>query len=325
MDSATIPGIEARTSRFVLGTMTFGDTVDRETSAEMVRTAVDAGVTVIDTANGYAGGETERILGGILPGYDDLVLCTKAGMPHPDAGDHAPLSREGLRKSLGGSLGRLGRDSIDLFYLHQPDRATPIEETLETLAEFLDDGTITAWGVSNYAAWQIADLDAAARALEIPGPAVAQQLYNLVARRIEDEYAEYAVSHGLSTMVYNPLGGGLLTGRHSFEGGPGQHGRFADSRLAAMYTERYWNEDLFRAIGRLQEIAEEAGLPLIELALRWLVSQPVTDSLLLGGSKPSQLLSNLEALARGPLPEDVLTACDEAGAALRGPMPAYNR
>lgn len=185
-------------------------------------------------------------------------------------------------------------------------------------------GKILALGVSNFAAWQIAELNRVADKVGAPRPVVAQQLHNLLARRIEEEYVEYAAVTGLRTMVYNPLGGGLLTGRHSFEQAP-DNGRFGDSKLAAMYRERYWNEDLFRAVTDLTRIASDSGLPLTGLALRWLLSRPSTDALLLGGSKVEHLKANIAAASAGPLPTDVLAACDEVGTRLRGPMPAYNR
>ncbi|WP_346158571.1 aldo/keto reductase, partial [Nonomuraea recticatena] len=156
-----------------------------------------------------------------------------------------------------------------------------------------------------------------------PRPVVAQQLYNLVARKVEAEYLEVARVSGLATMVYNPLGGGMLTGRHSPEGAGG--GRFGDSRLAAMYRERYWRDDLFAAVSRLAGIAEGTGLSLAELALRWLVTSPDVGALLLGGSKVEHLRQNAAAVAAGPLPADVVAACEEVGAELHGPMPAYNR
>ncbi|MFI6369863.1 aldo/keto reductase [Streptomyces sp. NPDC050546] len=321
----TLPNTTVPLSRLVLGTMTFGDTVDRGGAASMLDAALDAGITGVDTANGYAGGESERLLGELLPGRRDrIVLATKAGIPHPDQGDHAPLSPAGLRAALDGSLKRLGTDHVDLFYLHQPDRATPAAETLATVAEFVTEGKIGALGVSNYAAWQIAELTRTADEVGAPRPVVAQQLHNLLARRIEEEYVEYAVVTGLATMVYNPLGGGLLTGRHTFEQAP-DSGRFGDSKLAAMYRQRYWNEDLFRAVTDLTRIASDAGLPLTALALRWLLDRPSTDALLLGGSKTEHLLANIAAATDGPLPADVTAACDEVGARLRGPMPAYNR
>ncbi|WP_326795377.1 aldo/keto reductase [Streptomyces sp. NBC_01808] len=323
--SVRLPGIPVPLSRLVLGTMTFGDTADRATAADMLDVALDAGVTGVDTANGYAGGESERILAELLRGRRDrIVLGTKVGIPHPDQGEHAPLSAAGLRAGLEGSLKRLGTDHVDLFYLHQPDRSTPLTETLETVAEFVREGKARALGVSNYAAWQIAEVTRVADEVGAPRPVVAQQLHNLLARRIEEEYSAYAEYSGVRTMVYNPLGGGLLTGRHRFGQDPAA-GRFGDSRLAAMYKQRYWNEELFRAVADLQALADTAGIPLTELALRWLLGRDSTDFLLLGGSRAAHLRANIAAAQAGPLAADLLTACDEVGARLRGPMPAYNR
>jgi aryl-alcohol dehydrogenase-like predicted oxidoreductase len=309
----------------VLGTMTFGDTVEFDGAAAMVDAALNEGITHIDTANGYAGGESERMLARLLRGRRDRVtLASKAGMPHPDAGDHSPLSASGLRASVEGSLSRLQTDHIDLFYLHQPDRAASLVETLGTVAEPVAEGKIGALGVSNYAAWQIAEINHTADGVGAPRPVAAQQLYNLLARRIEEEYAEFAAVTGLTTVVYNPLGGGLLTGRHSFDADPSE-GRFGSSRLASMYKERYWNAAIFEAIQQLSVIAEKGGIPLTELALRWLVAKPAAGPILLGGSKVEHLRSNISAVAKGPLDADLVEACDDVGAALRGPMPSYNR
>jgi aryl-alcohol dehydrogenase-like predicted oxidoreductase len=320
-----LAGSSTPLSRLVLGTMTFGDTVDSAGAARMLDVALEAGVTGVDTANGYAGGATEEILRPLLPSRRDrIVLATKAGIPHPDAGEHSPLSAKGLRASVEGSLARLGVERVDLFYLHQPDRAAPIAETLTTIGELVAEGKIGALGVSNYAAWQIAELNHVADEVGAPRPVVAQQLYNLLARRIEEEYVEFADTTNLLTMVYNPLGGGLLTGRHRFEQEPSS-GRFADSRLAEMYKRRYWDSALFEAVDALSRIADDAGLALTDLSLRWLLSKPVVGALLLGGSKIEHLQANLDAAAAGPLPTDVVEACDAIGASLRGPMPAYNR
>ncbi len=320
-----LPGVPVPLSRLVLGTMTFGDTVDPAGAAAMVDAALDAGITGIDTANAYAGGRTEPMLADLLRGRRDrVVLATKAGMPHPDAGDHSPLSPAALRASLEGSLRRLDTDRIDLFYLHQPDRATPIADTLATVTELVAEGKVLALGVSNYAAWQIAELTHTADLVGAPRPVLAQQLYNLLARRVEEEYLEYARTSGLTTMVYNPLGGGLLTGRHRFDEKPGT-GRFGDSALAGMYRQRYWDARLFAAVERLAGIAEDAGIGLAELSLRWLLGKEDVGALLLGGSRVTQLHANLAAAAAGALRADVAAACDEVGADLRGPMPAYNR
>jgi aryl-alcohol dehydrogenase-like predicted oxidoreductase len=324
-DAAQLPGLPRPMSRLVLGTMTFGDTVDADGAARMLDAALDGGINAVDTANAYAGGATEEILGELLPGRRDrIVLATKAGMPHPDVGELAPLSAAGLRAALEGSLRRLEIEHVDLFYLHQPDRRTPVAETLGTVAELVAEGKISGLGVSNYAAWQIGEVNHVADAVGAPRPVVAQQLYNLLARRIEEEYLEFARTTGLLTMVYNPLGGGLLTGRHTFEQAP-TSGRFGTSRLAPMYKDRYWNPQLFSAVAELDAVARDAGIPLAELALRWLLGRDDVGAVLLGGSKLEQLQANLAAAQAGPLPADVVGACDCVGATLRGPMPAYNR
>jgi aryl-alcohol dehydrogenase-like predicted oxidoreductase len=146
----------------------------------------------------------------------------------------------------------------------------------------------------------------------------------MLARRLDEEYAEYAATSGLATMVYTPLAGGLLTGRHTFDA-PAGHGRFGDASNAQLYRERYWDQRLFQAVDRLTGIASTAGVPLAELALRWTISRPVTRSVLLGASRVDQFTANVAALGNGPLDADVLAAIDEVGADLRGPMPAYNR
>ncbi|TFC85438.1 aldo/keto reductase [Cryobacterium sp. TmT2-59] len=325
MNETHVEGLELPLSHLVLGTMTFGDTVNAAAAASLVDAALDAGITVIDTANVYAGGSSEDILGSLIPKRrDSVLLATKAGMPHPDAGEHSPLSAAGLRRSVDGSLRRLRVERIDLFYLHQPDRATPLQETMGAIAELVRQGTIGALGVSNFAAWQICELNRVADAIGTPRPVVAQQLFNLVARRIEDEYLEFASTAGLLTMVYNPLGGGLLTGKHRFAEVPTE-GRFGSSKLATMYRQRYWNPQLFGAIEALERIATGAGITLIELSLRWLMSKPDVGAILLGASGVEQLQSNISAAQKGPLSVDMIAACDDVGRILRGPMASYNR
>ena len=312
-------------SPMVLGTMTFGDTVDADGASALLDVALSAGITHIDTANGYAAGASESIIAKLIADKREKVtVATKAGMYTGDADGNSPLSPKGLRLSVEASLSRLGTEYVDLLYLHQPDRAASLQDTLTTIAELVAQGKMRHLGVSNYAAWQIVEVVRVADHVGAPRPIVAQQLYNLLARRIEDEYAEYAAVTGLTTMVYNPLGGGLLTGKHQLTEAPTE-GRFGDSRLAVMYRERYWNTEIFDAITALARIADQAGVPLTELALRWLRSKPATGPILLGGSKTSHLQSNIDALSRGPLSDDLVAACDEVGATLRGPMPSYNR
>jgi aryl-alcohol dehydrogenase-like predicted oxidoreductase len=309
----------------LLGTMTFGDTVDIDDARAMLDQAFSLGIVHIDTANAYTGGEAERMLGELLADRrDDVTIATKVGMPHPDAGSDAPLSSAAVTRCVEASLARLRIERVDLLYLHQPDRSTPIEETLGAVAELQRQGKVNDLGLSNYPAWMTVDIERAAAEAGMRGPVVGQQLLNLVARRLEEEYLEMARTHRLRTAAYNPLSGGLLTGLHSFGDRPAA-GRFGDSRLAPMYQDRYWSPATFAAIDSYQRIADDAGMPLIELALRWVAGHDGVDAVLVGASKVEHIVNNVELLRRGPLPSDVVELINEVGADLRGPMPAYHR
>ena len=310
--------------RFVLCTMTFGDTADEAESAMLLEAATEAGITWVDTANSYSAGLTEEIVGRLLKGRDDVVLASKVGQRHPEVGRESLLAPDRVRRSVEGSLRRLGRDHIELLYLHQPDRTTPVAETLVAVAELVREGKVGALGISNYSAWQSMDLLRTADDVGCPRPVVSQQMYNLLATRLDEEYAEFAHSSGVATIIYNPLAGGLLTGRYR-SADDAHTGRFATSGIAAMYRDRYFDERLFAAVARAGQVADEAGMTTVELALRWTLRRPVVDSVLLGGSRVAQLRTNLAALARGPLPVDVQAAADAVAADLRGPMPAYHR
>ena len=311
-------------SRVVLGTMSFGDTADAAASSRMFEAALAAGINGVDTANGYAGGTTEGLIAPLVKRYrDQIVLATKAGMPHADAGDNPPLSPAGLRASVEGSLRRLDVDTIDIFYLHQPDRQTPIAQTMDTVAALRAEGKIQALGISNYAAWQGLEIVRESERAGLGGPVVAQNVYNLIARRMEDEWFEFAAAYGVTTMCYNPLAGGLLARRPSTDdAGPS---RFSGSVLADMYRKRYLSPELLRAVTVLADLADEAGIPMAELALRWMISVPGPGALLLGGGKVEQLHANISALANGPLDADLVAQCVAATDPLKGAMPAYNR
>ena len=322
-ESLTIDGVSVPLSPLVLGTMTFGDTVDESTAHEVIEAALAAGITGIDTANGYAKSATEGLISPLVKKHRDrIVLATKAGMPHADAGDHSPLSAAGLRASVEGSLRRLDVESIDLFYLHQPDRAASLDETLGTIAQLHEEGKISALGISNFAAWQALDVIAAADAAGAPRPVVAQNVYSVLARQIEDEWLECGATHDIATMAYNPLAGGLLARRPSTEGTPD---RFTGSVLAQMYSQRYLSDSVLSAVEAFAAVADGAGIPQAELALRWVAGAQGIDSLLLGASRVSQHEANIAAVAKGPLPDDVLTAIDEATVSVRGSQPKYNR
>jgi aryl-alcohol dehydrogenase-like predicted oxidoreductase len=319
----SLDGVSVPLSRLVLGTMTFGDTVSETSAYEVFEAAIASGITGIDTANGYAKSTTESLISPLVNKYRDrIVLATKAGMPHADAGENSPLSAAGLRASVEGSLRRLDVETIDLFYLHQPDRAASLDETLETIAALRAEGKIANLGLSNFAAWQAVDVLAAAERAGAPRPVVAQNVYSILARRIEDEWLECGASHGIATMAYNPLAGGLLARRPSTDGAGD---RFSGSVLAEMYSQRYLSDSVLASVEALAAVADEAGIPQAELALRWVAGASGIDSLLLGASRVEQLKTNITAIAKGPLPTDVLTAVDDATSAVRGSQPKYNR
>lgn len=318
-----LAGTDAATSEIVLGTMTFGSQVDAATAQVMVDVAYDAGVTMFDTSNNYAGGRSEEILGECLRGrLDSVLVATKGGSPVGQAEDSpSGLGRRALTAAVEGSLRRLGVERIDVYYLHRPDPATPFEETLETLADLVGAGKIRAVGQSNFAAWQITQLNALAREMNAPEVRISQPMYNLVGRRIEEEYVACARYLGLTSIGYNPLAGGLLTGKHQFDRPPEPGTRF-DREI---YRDRYWSEPLFDAVKQLERIARSDGRTLIELALRWAVQRSETDAVLLGASSVDQLTANLAATSGPPLDADALAACDDVWATLRGAAPAYNR
>ena len=318
-----IPGVELPLTRIVLGTMSMGDTADAVASEEIFEVAMAAGVTGVDCANSYARGATEALIAPFVKRHrSNIVLATKAGIPHPDGHGLPPLSRKALLASVEGSLRRLGVDYVDLFYLHQPDRLTPLEETLTAVAELYAAGTIRALGVSNYAAWQALDVARVAEKVGAPSPVVGQNVYNLLARRIEDDWAEFAQTHGLLTMCYNPLAGGLLAGI-SRTGLPARYGE--GSSLAEMYKRRYWLPELVEAARALEQLAADSGLSSADLGLRWLASQQTAGAILVGGDRADHVQANLAALAQGPLPEDVLGRCSRITDPLKGVMPASSR
>ena len=167
--------------RAVLGTMMFGDTVSADVAERMLKAALDVGVAAVDTANVYAAGRSEELLGALLVGEQgNVALATKVGVPHPDADGRPPLSRDAILRCIEGSLRRLRRESVDLYYLHQPDYETPLDQTLAVLRELIEGGVIGTFGISNYAAWQLADICHRADALGMSRPAAGQQLYNSV-------------------------------------------------------------------------------------------------------------------------------------------------
>ncbi len=325
MQYRTPHGTDLALPRLVLGTMTFGAQVDRATAAAMVGRCREVGVTMYDTANSYGGGAAEQILGQVVaPFRDEVLIASKVFNPMGQGPEERGLRRGALQKALEATLRRLGTDHLDLYYLHAPDRQAPIEETLEAMAAVVTAGKVRHVGMSNYAAWQLAEARCLTEGNGWPAVRITQPVYNLLSRRIEEEYAELSGRYGLHNIVYNPLAGGLLSGKHTDPARPEPGGRFAVA-LGPMYRERYWNPAQFAAVEALRAVASGAGLTLVELALRRLLGQPLVGSVLLGVSRLDQLEADLAAADGPALDHEVLDACDQVWATLRGAAPAYHR
>ncbi|MGH9351189.1 MAG: aldo/keto reductase, partial [Terriglobia bacterium] len=293
------------------------------TAGRMVDRCLEAGLNFFDTANVYNGGQAEAITGQALAGKRDrVILASKVIGKMGEEPDESGLSQPAIRKAIDASLKRLGTDYLDLYYLHQPDYATPIEETLAAMDDLVRAGKVRVPAVSNYAAWQVAEIHCVSEKKSYSAPRVSQPMYNLLARGIEEEYIPFCKRFEVAVVPYNPLAGGLLSGKYSRNHDLTAGGRFENNKL---YQDRYWQEDYFSAVDELSGIARDAGKTLVELSLQWLLGQPHVDSVILGASRIEQLEENLRACDGPPLDEGVLARCDSVWKRLRGITPRYNR
>jgi aryl-alcohol dehydrogenase-like predicted oxidoreductase len=303
--------------------MTFGAQTDEATARRMVDCCLDGGINFFDTANVYNRGAAEMILGKALGGRrEKVILATKVRGKMGDAPDEQGLSPAAMTKAIDASLKRLGTDYVDLYYLHQPDYALPIEETLAAMQELVRAGKVRFPAVSNYAAWQVCEILWICEKRGYQPYLISQPMYNLLARGIEEAYLPFCQRFGVAVVPYNPLAGGLLTGKHARQSGPRPGTRFDGNKL---YLDRYWHDDDFAAVDELRTVAREAGKTLVELALQWLLSQPGVDSIILGASRLEQLEENLKAAEGGRLDQSLLARCDLVWKRLRGITPKYNR
>ena len=317
----TVGGMEV--GRFVLGTMTFGEQLDEAGSSAVIHRALERGVTMLDTANGYCDGRSEEIVGRVVaPFRDEVRIATKVGAMTAERPAGTPrIDAASIERELEGSLRRLGTDHVDLYYLHMPDHVTPIEESLAAMDRLVRAGKVRHVAMSNHAAWAMAEAVHVARANGWAAPVAGQPLYNLLARRIEDEYAACTAHYGIADLVYNPLAGGLLTGKHRDTAPPEDGTRFTRK----MYRDRYWNSAQHAAVARLGEVADAAGITLIALALRWLLMRSEVTGIILGVSSLAQLDANLDAADGALLDAATLVACDEVWDTLHGAAPASSR
>jgi aryl-alcohol dehydrogenase-like predicted oxidoreductase len=304
-----------------LGTMNFGKRTPAAESERIVRRALERGIRVFDTANVYNAGESERILGSAL-GSDRnrVIVATKVGLNRV-GGAVEGLLPEAMERALAGSLDRLGGDGVDIYYLHAPDHATPIERTLDGMAALVQSRRVRAWGVSNYAAWQILDMLALSDARDLARPVVSQALYHVLHRQLDIEYFAFTRRHPIHTTVYNPLAGGLLAGTHRFDEAPGKGSRFDEN---AIYQRRYWTRAMFDRVEQLRAVAQSEGRTLVDLSYAWVASRPDVDSILVGPASVEQLDQAIDAVGK-PLSTDALARIDELGREWSGTDTAYVR
>jgi aryl-alcohol dehydrogenase-like predicted oxidoreductase len=323
MEYRTLRGAGITVSRLSLGTMTFGAQTDESTAMRMVHMAIDAGVNFIDVADVYVGGVSEEIVAKALKGKrNQVVLASKVcNFVGQDRIKDAGLHRWHVIRGVEASLKRLGTDCLDICYLHRPDYHTPIEETLAAFDTLVQQGKVVYVGMSNHAAWQICEALWRCHANRWAPPVVTQVPYNLLTRGIEQELVPFSEVMNVGITVYNPLAGGLLTGKHRKESGPEEGTRFD---LSEEYYRRYWLDSNLDAVAELRGIAADAGKSMTELAFQWLLSQPHVDSVIVGVSKIEHLEENLQA-AEGKLDEATLKACDQVWGRLRGDYFRYNR
>jgi aryl-alcohol dehydrogenase-like predicted oxidoreductase len=310
-----------KVSEICLGTMTFGNQADEATSFAIMDVADAAGITFFDTADVYPlggglelVGRTEEIVGKWLRergARERIVLATKcrgATGPHPnDEG----LSRKHIIAACEASLRRLRTDYIDLYQSHMPDPSTPIEETLRAFDSLVQSGKVRYIGCSNYPAWQLADALWTSKLHGLARYDCDQPRYNILFRMIEEEIVPLCHAHGVAIIAYNPLAGGMLTGRYRSVRETQEGTRFGLERAGDLYRRRYWNEEVFDVVERLGNYLEARGKSLTHVALAWVLAQPGITSAILGASRPEQLSDSLGGVDL-TLDSEELVACDDA-------------
>jgi 1-deoxyxylulose-5-phosphate synthase len=291
-------------SRLCLGTMTFGLQCDEKTSVAILDAAAAAGVTFLDTADAYPlggkledMGRTEEIVGKWLKGRrEQFILATKCSGKMGNAPWQQGTSRKHVMSAIDDSLRRLGTDYVDLYQVHHFDANTPADETVEAFDAVVKAGKARYVGVSNYHAYRVARALGRAEALKLTRLVSVQPRYNLLFRQIERELLPFCQEENLAVIPYNPLAGGLLTGKHKRAAPPPAGTRFTLGAAAKTYTERYWKEREFDTVEAFVKLAKEAGLDPATLAVAWVLAHPAITSPLIGASKPEQLTASVAAV-----------------------------
>ncbi|MEE2827579.1 MAG: aldo/keto reductase family protein [Myxococcota bacterium] len=286
-----------KVSRVAIGSwLTYGSSVGRSGAESCIRSALDQGVILIDTADVYARGEAERLLGDILQEVrrSDYVLASKAFWPMSDNPNDQGLSRKHLFESVHASLQRLRTDYLDLYQCHRYDPNTPLQETVRAMGDLIAQGKILYWGVSCWRAAQIKDACHIADALGLPRPISNQPPYNLVTRDIEQEILPASEDEGLSQIVFCPLAQGALTGKYS--GGVRPEGTRGADEERNMFMERVLQSEVLDRIDRMATLASELGTTPAQLALAWCLRDESIASVIVGATRPEQVSENIGAV-----------------------------
>jgi aryl-alcohol dehydrogenase-like predicted oxidoreductase len=293
-----------RVSELCLGTMTFGLQCDEPTSVDILDTAFEAGIDFLDTADVYplgggleTVGRTEEILGGWLKGKrDQVIVATKCVGTMGAKPWQQGMSRKHVLDAIDASLDRLGTDYVDLYQLHSDDPGTPIDEVLEALDRVVTSGKARYVGVSNWLAYRLARALGRSEARGLVRFDSVQPRYNLLFRQIERELLPLCLEDGVGVIPYNPLAGGLLSGKHRGAGSEPEPGtRFTVGRAGPMYQQRYWHDREFATVEALRPLAAEAGVSLATLAVAWVAAHPAVTAPIIGASRPDQIADNVAA------------------------------
>ncbi len=310
-----------KTVNLILGTMTFGESVFSPDVESFVNAFLDAGYDELDTAYVYNEGNCEKLLGEVLPVLNrPFKIATKVN-PRISG----KLDADAAYKQVNESLERMKVSSVDTVFLHFPDPATPVESVLFAMADLHDQGKYKELGLSNFPAWMVADVWHICDKHGWVKPTVFEGMYNPLTRRAEAELNACLNHFGLRFYAFNPMCGGLLTGRYGkFEDAP-TDGRFTHR---PNYQSRYWKKSFFDAVEVIKSAAEKHGITSIEATYRWLVYHSMLngdrgDAILIGASKLNHLQQNMETIKAGRLPEDVVEAFEIAWTITKGDSPEY--
>lgn len=310
--------------KVVLGTMNVGPQLDGPSTAEMLSEFASMGGVEVDTAYVYNNGDSERILGNCFrkTGVSRFRIATKV---NPRVTGR--LDRESILEQAKGSIKRMRLSKVDILYLHFPDPATPLEETLRACGELYEEGRFIELGLSNYSLATIEEVFSACGRVSCPRPSVYQGVYNALSRNVEEELLPALDGFGMRFYAYNPLAGGLLTGKYHSASDDYSGGRFS---LRPGYRDRYWKESYFNAVETVRRACDEVGIGMVPASLMWLaqhsaLSETRGDGVIVGVSRVDQLKENYSSLSSGTLPQGIVEAFEKAWETTRKDAPSYFR